>query len=486
MSGSEEKKLNSLHEVDSLYKVQGGKAAYQISPAYGQNTLYKVNPVHDAWERALAAESICQDILTSARNQLYLNMRFMDCALSALFFQGDMGIHPVGTDGTVLYYQPEELMEQFRRSQEKVNRIYLHSLLHCIFLHCFPEKDEEGNPVVDVQYWNLACDITVENIIDGLYLKCVHQPASMVKRQALQLILEEGKVMTAQRIYRRLQTLHLPENKMQELRREFTQDDHGKWYENHPNSPQMSQRKKNWDDIRNRMQTEMETFSKEAGEGGETLVDQLRAQNQNRYDYKEFLRKFSVLKEEMKVDMDTFYYIFKNYVMNLYGNMPLIEPLETKEERKVEDFVIVIDTSMSCKGELVQKFLEETYSVLSESESFFRRIHVHILQCDEKIQSDVVIENAMQLKEYMSHFTVKGGGGTDFRPAFAYVEQLMRAKKFTKLRGLIYFTDGYGIYPAKMPPYETAFVFMKEDYQDIDVPPWAIRLILDEEDLESV
>ena len=85
MSGSEEKKLNSLHEVDSLYKVQGGKAAYQISPAYGQNTLYKVNPVHDAWERALAAESICQDILTSARNQLYLNMRFMDCALSALF-----------------------------------------------------------------------------------------------------------------------------------------------------------------------------------------------------------------------------------------------------------------------------------------------------------------------------------------------------------------------------------------------------------------
>ena len=54
------------------------------------------------------------------------------------------------------------------------------------------------------QYWNLACDITVENIIDGLYLKCVHQPASMVKRQALKLILEEGKVMTAQRIYRRL------------------------------------------------------------------------------------------------------------------------------------------------------------------------------------------------------------------------------------------------------------------------------------------
>ena len=46
------------------------------------------------------------------------------------------------------------------------------------------------------------------------------------------------------------------------------------------------------------------------------------------------------------------------------------------------------------------------------------------------------------------------------------------------------YTD-YGIYPAKMPPYETAFVFMKEDYQDIDVPPWAIKLILGDEDLKG-
>ena len=141
---------------------------------------FKVNPIHDAQQRALAAEAICQDILTGARNQLYLNMRFLDSALAALPFVGEMGIHPVGTDGNVLYYQPEELMELFKKGTEKVNRVYLHSLLHCIFLHVFPERDSEGNPAVDVQYWNLACDIAVENMIVGLYLKCVHQPASMV------------------------------------------------------------------------------------------------------------------------------------------------------------------------------------------------------------------------------------------------------------------------------------------------------------------
>ena len=120
---------------------------------------------------------------------------------------------------------------------------------------------------------------------------------------------------------------------------------------------------------------------------------------------------------------------------------------------------------------------------MSETESFYRRIHVHIIQCDEKVQSDVVIENARQLKDYMRNFTVIGQGGTDFRPPFVYVDELLRQKKFGKLRGLLYFTDGYGTFPAKKPNYETAFVFMKEDYQDVDVPPWAIKLILGEEDL---
>lgn len=45
---------------------------------------------------------------------------------------------------------------------------------------------------------------------------------------------------------------------------------------------------------------------------------------------------------------------------------------------------------------------------------------------------------------------------------------------------MIYFTDGRGIYPAKCPVYETAFVFMEEEYEDVDVPPWAIKIILEE------
>lgn len=85
----------------------------------------------------------------------------------------------------------------------------------------------------------------------------------------------------------------------------------------------------------------------------------------------------------------------------------------------------------------------------------------------------------------MQGLTLYGEGGTDFRPAFTYVEELMGKGEFEDLRGLIYFTDGYGIYPRKMPAYQTVFVFIQEDYEDVDVPAWAMKLTLGAEDLEG-
>ena len=139
---------------------------------------------------------------------------------------------------------------------------------------------------------------------------------------------------------------------------------------------------------------------------------------------------------------------------------------------------------MSCSGELVRRFLEETYSVLKENDSFFRKVNIHIIQCDEKVHTDVKVTSREELDEYMEHFQLYGEGGTDFRPAFAHVEELLRAGEFEDLKGLVYFTDGYGTYPEKMPAYRTAFVFLEEDYRDAEVPPWAIKLILREEDLQ--
>lgn len=69
-------------------------------------------------------------------------------------------------------------------------------------------------------------------------------------------------------------------------------------------------------------------------------------------------------------------------------------------------------------------------------------------------------------------------------PVFDTVNDLITQKEFTNLKGLIYFTDGYGTFPSRKPPYETAFVFVKEDYKSPEVPPWAIKLILQKEEIK--
>ena len=433
------------------------------------------NAIYQEKEETLSFVQIGMEILRVARNELYLNMRFLDVALSSLRFVPDGQIRRLGTDGNNLYFQPDGVVALFRKGRPVINRAYLHSIVHCLFCHLWNRKNR------DVEYWNLACDIAAESIIDDLYLKAVHVPKRQVRREYYRKLKERGGVVTAERVYRFLCEEHPSVMQMELLKREFTVDDHREWENDQnqkKNSPQPQRQR--WDDIRDRMQTEMETFSKEAADDVRTLEESIAAENRQRYDYREFLRKFSVLKEEMKVDMDSFDYIFYNYGMELYGNMPLIEPLETKEEQRVEDFVIVIDTSMSCKGELVRAFLDQTYAVLSESESFFRKLHIHIIQCDDQIQTDQKITCEEELKSYMEKLELKGEGGTDFRPAFTYVDEMIRQHAFEHLRGMIYFTDGRGIYPAKRPVYETAFVFMEEEYEDVDVPPWAIKIILEE------
>ena len=70
-------------------------------------------------------------------------------------------------------------------------------------------------------------------------------------------------------------------------------------------------------------------------------------------------------------------------------------------------------------------------------------------------------------------------GGTDFSAAFAYIDRLIERGEFSNLKGVLYFTDGRGIFPSSPPAYEATFVFLKHRYDAIDVPSWARTLVLD-------
>ena len=432
----------------------------------------------DMEEAAEKLKSLGVSILCAARDELYFSMRFLDVALSSFVYQMDSSVSPFGTDGAVMYFHPQQLGGLLRENRILVNRGYLHMVFHCIFRHMFKRTDDE-------RYWDLSCDIAAEHLIDGCDKRPVRWSRSLLRRETYRKLETGGWVMNAERIFRELKAWELTEKELSRLEEEFRTDDHRYWENRGPERKKEPELSRKWQEINEKMVTDLETFSKEASEENGSFLGQLRVENRERQDYREFLRKFSVLREEMGTDPDTFDYGFYSYGLTLYGNMPLIEPLETREVRKIADFVIVIDTSMSCSGTLVRRFLEETYSVLKQNDSYFRRVNVHIIQCDEKVHSDVKITSEKELKKYMDQFELYGEGGTDFRPAFAYVDELLGRGEFDDLKGLIYFTDGYGIYPSRMPPYKTAFVFLEEDYRDADVPAWAIRLVLREDELES-
>ena len=241
-----------------------------------------------------------------------------------------------------------------------------------------------------------------------------------------------------------------------------------------------------WKEISERIQVDLDTVNSSWGEQAGGFVASLREVNRERVDYAGFLRRFAVLGENIQVNDDEFDYIFYTYGMKLNRNMPLIEPLEYKEVKRVREFVIALDTSESVAGELVQTFVTKTWNILKQTENFFTKVNVHIIQCGAKVEEDAKITSQDEFDDYMLRMMLRGFGGTDFRPVFEYVDRLIARHEFVNLRGLIYFTDGYGTFPAMPPQYETAFIFVEQGREPPDVPIWAVKIFMTKDDIDEL
>lgn len=422
---------------------------------------------------------ISKKILAFVRNEIYLDLRFMDVALSALAPEPDSQIHTFATDGTFLYFSTEQVLRVFRQNAPFLDRAYLHSILHCIFGHLWIGGKR------DRRLWNLACDIAVEYTIDRMQVPCTKRILSWLRQQMYEELRGQRISISAAVIYRMV--MDYPEEKIRQLEPEFFTDDHRYWPKQEDSEAKQqaaAASQKKWNKIARQTKMEQEQRGDEPKDGEELFASQLAAEKSRR-SYRDFLQKFAVLREEMHVDPDEFDLNYYTYGLQLYQNMPLIEPLESRETKKIQEFVIVIDTSYSTSGELVKGFLRETVDILNQNNSFFVDSKIRILQCDNKVCSDVVIHGKQGLDKLLERFELLGGGGTDFRPAFTYVNELLEQGVFKNLCGLLYFTDGKGIYPKLRPEYKTAFLFL-EDYDDAVVPPWAIRLRLSEEEFLQV
>lgn len=438
---------------------------------------------------------VASEVLNFSRQRTLVNMRFLEPAIRMLTESPSKCMrnrsYGMGTDGKNLYYNPEYVLRAYQKEKGFVSRMYLHLVVHGIFRHFFV------NPQIEQRKWDLACDMATEYIIESWKLDFADISAGADEKRELDRIRKNVGLMNAEKIYGYLKKKK--ESEIDRLEKIFRRDDHSFWYPETKNrndviqvkSGQVNQNREVmfsnqkleelWKQAAKKIQVDLETFMKSrSGETGDFLVN-LKLANRKKQDYSAFLRKFTRLGERMKINDEEFDYNFYTYGMQLYGNMPLIEPLEYKDVRVVKTFVTVIDTSGSVEEEKLRRFLDKTYQILKSGQKSEDRVNFHLIQCDALVQKDVKITSEKELEQVMEDLTLYGRGGTDFRPAFEYIEELRKNGELTNLNGMLYFTDGMGVYPRKKPEYPVAFIYDSEVLDEIpEVPAWAIRYLMDD------
>ena len=444
-------------------------------------------------------------ILDAVRTELLLSMRFMAPALNSLGFKMDLATSSAGTDAAYIRFNPGFLLQVYVERPRRMNRMYMHMLIHCLFRHMFSARDRE-----DPELWDLCCDIAAESVVDSMTYDVIARSHSTFREGWYEKLESEVTILTAEKIYAWFMERDRDYAMEEALRREFTVDDHSFWQRMEDEEPQekppgtppgappdndgqdgqqetqdsrhlkpINPKEDEWKKNAEQIEADLDLIGKERSEEYGSLSRILRFESRKRTDYREFLQRFSILREEAGIDLDSFDYGFYYYGMELYGNMPLIEENEYREANRIRTLVIAIDTSASCQETLVQRFVNETAAVLESIAGFYETFEVHILECDEHVQGERVLHSTGELERYARDFHVRGGFGTDFRPVFARVEEMRKTGEIRDLAGLMYFTDGMGAYPEKATDYDTAFVFFNDDeLDDTKVPDWALRLYL--------
>ncbi|MCW8895751.1 MAG: VWA-like domain-containing protein [Sulfurimonas sp.] len=151
-------------------------------------------------------------------------------------------------------------------------------------------------------------------------------------------------------------------------------------------------------------------------------------------------------RDELKVAIDRFHK--DDYVLippnKKFLHVGIYLPSCTSQRFKL---VVAVDSSGSVDEKLLNTFLSELNFLMNTIQNY----QIDLLVCDEKIQSHTTFYSGDILD-----VDLKGGGATDFRPVFDFVESELDDTKL-----LLYFTDLEGKFPSKTPSYDVKWIVPK-------------------------
>lgn len=101
---------------------------------------------------------------------------------------------------------------------------------------------------------------------------------------------------------------------------------------------------------------------------------------------------------------------------------------------------VAVDTSGSINDALLGAFMEEFKTIMQN----FPAVKIELIIADAKVHAHYTFQGGERMD-----FALKGGGGTDYRPVFDYIDANLPMSTM-----LLYFTDGDGWFPKYPPSYE--------------------------------
>ena len=183
----------------------------------------------------------------------------------------------------------------------------------------------------------------------------------------------------------------------------------------------------------------------------EQMAKEMLGKMLKRGDLPEGIDRFFEVGTEGKIDWrHELYMAVENHYKNDYRMMPPAKKLlyrGTYLPSLYSDMlriVIAIDSSGSVDEVLLGTFIAEIESLMLS----FSNFQIDLLVCDAKVHSHETFYGGDKLE-----YVLKGGGGTDFRPVFSYIDEHL-----PDTRLLLYFTDLDGRAPDGEPLFETVWV----------------------------
>lgn len=354
--------------------------------------------------------------LAAARTRLILDKPFLGAlALRLPLVEAEAGwCQSTWSNGKSLYYN-RAYIESL--GVEQTQFVLSREAMHCALLHFY----RRGNRTRSL--WENACDYAVNPLLidDGL------KPTSDT------VFLPEFKGMTAEEIYPMLQD--------NELQREQSGDDRGAEPSGQPQSQQQTAQNLGpgeMEMLASKWRQHLASAAQQALQAGKLSAEMARVID---FFLQPKLPWRSLLAQHLSATARNDYSYTRP--SSRRGDPAVFPGLRSEEV----DLVVAVDSSGSIRAEEIDQFFSEINAIKGQI-----RARIALVCCDAAIGDEFPVYFEAW-DEFKFETRVKGGGGTDFRPVFRWID-----RQDMKPDALVYFTDACGEFPDCEPSYPTLWL----------------------------